>query len=72
MNIALINTNRIRPPIAPIGLEYEAETLQAAGRSVNILDLCWEGEILVNAIRKGFCGAYWDILRRIGPHDIKL
>jgi radical SAM superfamily enzyme YgiQ (UPF0313 family) len=42
MNIALVNTNRIRPPIAPIGLEYVAETLQAAGRSVNILDLCWE------------------------------
>ena len=42
MNIALINTNRIKPPIAPIGLEYVAETLQAAGKSVNILDLCWE------------------------------
>ncbi len=45
MNIALINTNRIRPPIAPIGLEYVAETLIAAGKSVDILDLCWEEDV---------------------------
>ncbi len=42
MHIALINTNRITPPIAPIGIEYLAETLTYAGYEPNILDLCWE------------------------------
>jgi radical SAM superfamily enzyme YgiQ (UPF0313 family) len=45
MKIALVNTNRIRPPISPIGLEYVAETLQAAGKSVEILDLCWKDDM---------------------------
>ena len=42
MQIALINTNRVRPPIAPIGLDYVAEALHAAGHSVKLLDLSWE------------------------------
>ena len=42
MRTALINTNRIKPPIAPIGLEYVAEALDAAGHHIEILDLCWE------------------------------
>jgi radical SAM superfamily enzyme YgiQ (UPF0313 family) len=41
MKIALVNTNRIKPPIAPIGLEYVAESVSRAGFSVEILDLCW-------------------------------
>ena len=41
MRVALINSNRIRPPIAPIGLDYLAEALHAAGHSVDLLDLCW-------------------------------
>jgi radical SAM superfamily enzyme YgiQ (UPF0313 family) len=41
MHIALVNGNRIQPPIAPIGLEYVAEALHAAGHDVEILDLCW-------------------------------
>ncbi len=41
MNVALVNTNRMRPPIAPIGLEYVAEAVSAAGYDVSILDLCW-------------------------------
>jgi tryptophan 2-C-methyltransferase len=56
MNIALVNTNRIRPPIAPIGLEYMAETLVAAGESVDILDLCWEED--VDAAVKNFFSAH--------------
>ncbi len=44
MNIALINTNRMKPPIAPIGMEYVAESLIAAGFPVDILDLCWEDD----------------------------
>jgi hypothetical protein len=41
VDVALINTNRIRPPIAPIGLDYVAEALHAAGHAVQLLDLCW-------------------------------
>ncbi len=37
-----MNTNGIRPPIAPIGLDYVAEALSAAGHRVEVLDLCWE------------------------------
>ena len=42
MRVALVNTNRITPPIAPIGLDYVAEALRAAGHVADILDLCWE------------------------------
>jgi len=42
MRVALVNTNRIKPPISPLGLEYVAEALLAAGHEVSILDLCWE------------------------------
>jgi len=44
VRIALVNTNRIRPPIAPIGLEYVAEALGAAGQHVEVLDLCWSDD----------------------------
>ena len=43
MRVALVNTNRIQPAIAPIGLDYVAEALLAAGHGVELLDLCWEG-----------------------------
>ena len=42
MRVALVNSNRIQPPVAPLGLEYVAEALLAAGHEVRILDLCWE------------------------------
>ncbi len=42
MRVALVNTNRISPPIAPIGLDYVAEALGKAGHEVFLLDLCWE------------------------------
>jgi radical SAM superfamily enzyme YgiQ (UPF0313 family) len=41
MRVVLVNTNRMKPPIAPIGLEYVAEALNAAGYRVEVLDLCW-------------------------------
>ena len=44
MQVALVNTNRIRPPIAPIGLDYVAEALHQAGHHVTVLDLCWADE----------------------------
>ena len=45
MDVALINTNRIKPPIAPIGLDYVAEALHAAGHRVRVLDLCWVEDV---------------------------
>jgi hypothetical protein len=42
LRVALVNTNRITPPVAPIGLDYVAEALCAAGHEADILDLCWE------------------------------
>jgi radical SAM superfamily enzyme YgiQ (UPF0313 family) len=44
MKVALLNTNRMQPPIAPIGLDYVAEALIAAGHEVALLDLCWEAD----------------------------
>jgi len=41
MKVVLINTNRINPPIAPIGLEYVAEAMADHGHTPEILDLCW-------------------------------
>lgn len=46
MKVALVNTNRIRPPIAPIGLEYVAEAAHRAGHEVDVLDLAWAPEPL--------------------------
>ncbi len=37
--LTLINTNRMVPAIAPIGLEYVAEAAVRAGIEVSILDL---------------------------------
>ena len=42
MRILLVNTNRMRPPIAPIGLDYVGATLAADGHEVELLDLCFE------------------------------
>ena len=36
----LVNTNRMKPPIAPVGLEYVASASAEAGRLADILDLC--------------------------------
>jgi hypothetical protein len=42
MRVALVNTNRMQPTVAPIGLDYLAEALQASGHEAILLDLCWE------------------------------
>jgi hypothetical protein len=39
MNILLVNTNVLEPPIFPVGLEYTAEFLQGLGHRVSILDM---------------------------------
>ena len=47
--IVLINSNRMQPPIAPIGLDYVGQALARHGFAVDLLDLCfasdWRAEI---------------------------
>jgi len=38
--ITLINTNRMAPPIGPIGLDYVASSVHQASIDVEVLDLC--------------------------------
>ena len=38
--LTLINTNRMFPPIGPIGMEYVAESARNQGLEVEVLDLC--------------------------------
>lgn len=40
--VLLINPNRMRPPIAPLGLEMIAASLVRRGFQVQLLDLAWE------------------------------
>lgn len=42
--LTLINTNRMLPPIGPIGLEYVAEAAHGQGLDVEVLDLCLCGD----------------------------
>ena len=41
MRVLLVNSNRMQPPIGPIGLDYLADSLSAAGHEVRLLDLCF-------------------------------
>jgi radical SAM superfamily enzyme YgiQ (UPF0313 family) len=38
--LTLINSNRMMPPIAPVGLDYVAGAARGAGIDVEVLDLC--------------------------------
>lgn len=40
MRVLLVNTNRMKPAVAPIGLDYLADSLIAAGHEPRLLDLC--------------------------------
>jgi radical SAM superfamily enzyme YgiQ (UPF0313 family) len=44
MKILLVNTNRMKPAIAPIGLDYLADALVAAGHEPHLLDLCFSND----------------------------
>jgi radical SAM superfamily enzyme YgiQ (UPF0313 family) len=39
--VVLVNPNRMRPPIAPVGLDYVAAALEERGHRPMLLDLCW-------------------------------
>ena len=40
MKIVLVNTNLMKPPVVPIGLDYLATALKIKGYEVDLLDLC--------------------------------
>jgi len=42
--LTLINTNRMNPPIGPIGLDYLADAARQAGIETEVLDLCLPAE----------------------------
>lgn len=42
--VVLVNTNRLRPPVAPVGLDYMADVLRAQGVGVLLVDLCFESD----------------------------
>ncbi|HEY2512336.1 MAG TPA: B12-binding domain-containing radical SAM protein [Polyangiaceae bacterium] len=39
--VVLVNTNQVRPSVAPIAFDYLSEPLYAAGFDVGVLDLCF-------------------------------
>jgi radical SAM superfamily enzyme YgiQ (UPF0313 family) len=45
MKALLVNTNLMQPPVAPIGLDYLADGVRAAGHELTLLDLCFSTDI---------------------------
>ncbi|MBE3065625.1 MAG: cobalamin B12-binding domain-containing protein [Spirochaetes bacterium] len=45
MKVLLVNTNLMKPPVAPIGLDYLADSIRAAGHEPQLLDLCFSDDI---------------------------
>jgi tryptophan 2-C-methyltransferase len=45
MKVLLVNSNRVKPPVAPIGLDYLADALRAAGHEPVLLDLCFSPDV---------------------------
>ncbi len=45
MKVLLVNTNRMKPAIAPIGLDYLADAITAAGHEPRLLDLCFSEDV---------------------------
>jgi radical SAM superfamily enzyme YgiQ (UPF0313 family) len=53
--LTLVNTNRMTPPIAPVGLDYMAGAARQAGIEVEILDLCLANDA-GDALKSHFAG----------------
>ena len=52
--ITLINTNRMTPPIAPVGLDYISAALRQSKIEVDILDLCLADDAADVVLRRYF------------------
>ncbi len=59
--IALVNLNRMQPPIAPLGLDYVASAAGGAGIHVDLIDLCLESEP-ESALRAFLSGGRYDLI----------
>ncbi len=44
-HVLLVNANRVRPPIAPLGVEYLAAALEHQGVAARVLDLAWSASV---------------------------
>jgi radical SAM superfamily enzyme YgiQ (UPF0313 family) len=53
--VVLVNTNEMRPPVAPIGLDYLGACLLAHGWEVELIDLALAGDA-EDALRGGLAG----------------
>jgi radical SAM superfamily enzyme YgiQ (UPF0313 family) len=51
LQLLLVNTNRMKPAIAPIGLDYLADALTAAGHTPRLLDLCFAEDLAADIER---------------------
>jgi radical SAM superfamily enzyme YgiQ (UPF0313 family) len=45
VKVLLVNTNLMRPPVAPLGLDYLADSIRAAGYEPVLLDLCFSTDV---------------------------
>jgi radical SAM superfamily enzyme YgiQ (UPF0313 family) len=45
MKVLLVNTNLMKPPVAPLGLDYLADRVRAARHEPMLLDLCFSTDI---------------------------
>ncbi len=43
--VVLVNPNRMKPPVAPIALDYLAHALRGSGFEVDVLDLCFSDDV---------------------------
>jgi len=50
-SILLVNPNQMKPPVAPIALDYLASALKDAGYRVDLLDLCFSSDPFVDIQR---------------------
>lgn len=61
MRVLLVNTNRIRPPIGPLALDYIGAALHAHGHDIELLDLCWEQDA-AHVVERTFAAQSFDLV----------